>query len=31
VYDVVVTAPGGRRARAQFQVHALSPGQGLPS
>jgi hypothetical protein len=31
VYDVVVTGPGGRRARAQFQVHALSPGQGLPS
>ena len=30
-YDVVVTGPGGRRARAQFQVHALSPGQGLPS
>jgi hypothetical protein len=31
VYDVVVTGPGGRRARAQFQVHALSRGQGLPS
>jgi hypothetical protein len=31
VYDVVVTGPGGRRARAQFQVHALSPGQGLSS
>jgi hypothetical protein len=31
VYNVVVTGPGGRRARAQFQVHPLSPGQGLPS
>jgi hypothetical protein len=31
VYDVVVTGPGGRRARAQFQVHPLSPGQRLPS
>jgi protein kinase-like protein len=31
VYDVVVTGPGGRRARAQFQVHPLSPGQDLPS
>jgi hypothetical protein len=30
VYDVVVTGPGGRGARAQFQVHALPPGQGLP-
>jgi hypothetical protein len=30
VYDVVVTGPGGRRARAQFQVHALPPGQGPP-
>src|SRR5262249_58954673 len=30
VYDVVVTGPGGRRATAQFQVHALPPGQGLP-
>ena len=29
-YDVVVTGPGGRRARAQFQVHALPPGQALP-
>jgi hypothetical protein len=31
VYDVVVTGPGGHRARVQFQVHALSPGQVLPS
>jgi hypothetical protein len=31
VYEVVVTGPGGRRARARFQVHALSPGPGLPS
>ena len=31
VYNVVVPGPGGRRARAQFQVHPLSPGQGLPS
>ena len=31
VYHVVVTGPGGRRARAQFQVHALSPGQGPPA
>jgi hypothetical protein len=32
VYDVVVTGPGGRRARAQFQVHAppQGQGQGLP-
>jgi Protein kinase domain len=30
VYDVVVTGPGGRRARARFQVHPLPPGQGLP-
>jgi hypothetical protein len=30
VYDVVVTGPGGRRAQAQFQVHPLPPGQGLP-
>jgi hypothetical protein len=30
VYDVVVTGPGGRRARAQFQVHAPPPGQGPP-
>jgi hypothetical protein len=30
VYDVVVTGPGGRQARARFQVHPLSPGQGLP-
>jgi protein kinase-like protein len=30
VYDVVVTGPGGRRARVRFQVHPLPPGQGLP-
>jgi hypothetical protein len=30
VYDVVVTGPGGRRARARFQVHPLPPGRGLP-
>jgi len=31
VYHVVVTGPGGRRARAQFQVHAPPPGQGPQS
>jgi hypothetical protein len=31
VYHVVVNGPGGRRARAQFQVHALPPGQGPQS
>ena len=30
VYHVVVTGPGGRRARASFQVHAPPPGQAPP-
>jgi Protein kinase domain len=31
VYHVVVTGPGGRRARAQFQVHAPPPSPGPQS
>ena len=31
VYQVVVTGPGGRRARARFEVHAPPPGQGPQS
>jgi hypothetical protein len=31
VYHVVVTGPGGRRARARFEVHAPPPGQGPQS
>jgi hypothetical protein len=30
VYHVVVTGPGGRRARASFQVHGPPPGQAPP-
>ena len=31
VYHVVVTGPGGRRARARFQVNPPPPGQGPPT
>jgi len=30
VYDVVVTGPGGRQARARFQVNPQPPGRGSP-
>jgi len=31
VYHLVVTGPGGRRARASFQVNPPPPGQGPPA